>query len=125
MSPDPLERLIGEHFEPTREDLWALVQWLAQPYQADPDFVVADEPDLPFIDKQHRYRLKQTWETVVGTKGTSPELFHVERWVRLHDTCDQPGCLHGEIQHVTIGRGDWRQCQTCGTLLYVREEIPA
>lgn len=56
---------------PTRADLVALIDWLALPYAFDPDFIVADEPQAPYIQTGYRERLKATWEHVVGTKGPS------------------------------------------------------
>lgn len=53
-------------FEPTRQDLVALIDWLALPYAGDPVWEIEGESM-----SETKARLKATWEHVVGTKGPS------------------------------------------------------
>ena len=53
-------------FEPTRQDLVALIDWLALPYAGDPVWQIEGETMTSVKE-----RLKATWEYVVGTKGPS------------------------------------------------------
>ena len=58
--------------EPTRDDLIALIDWLAIPYAADPVFVYPEEEHMVLVSAEsieYRRRLARTWEYVVGTKN--------------------------------------------------------
>jgi hypothetical protein len=80
-------------FEPSRADLYALIDWLALPYLADPMFVSADERPVPGSDPTVRLRLQATWEAVVGTRGATAGSV----WHRC-GTCGQWQSIHQEVE---------------------------